>query len=139
MTYLRVRNWERFQHYKKRRPPWVKFYVELLDDPLVTRLPLATQLLLDRLLLVAAQTDNRIVMDARWIANKTHIPQRQVTDGLAQLLDIRFIIASNVLDEREQDATPETETYTESPLPPLEEKLERLNDVKTKLFAVKAS
>ena len=27
-----VRNWTRFQHYKGRRPSWIKTYVELLDD-----------------------------------------------------------------------------------------------------------
>lgn len=32
MTYLRVRNWEKFQHYKDRNPPWIKNYIELLND-----------------------------------------------------------------------------------------------------------
>lgn len=32
MKYLRVRNWDSYQHYKDRKPPWIKFYVELLDD-----------------------------------------------------------------------------------------------------------
>lgn len=27
-----IKNWERFQHYKDRRPPWIKLYRELLDD-----------------------------------------------------------------------------------------------------------
>ena len=29
---LRVKNWEKFQHYKDRRPPWIKLYHELLDN-----------------------------------------------------------------------------------------------------------
>lgn len=32
MTYLHAKNWESFQHYHDRRPPWVKLYVALLDD-----------------------------------------------------------------------------------------------------------
>ena len=32
MHHLRVRNWERYQHYKERNPPWIKLYVELLDE-----------------------------------------------------------------------------------------------------------
>lgn len=28
----RVKNWERFQQYKDRRPPWIKLYRDLLDD-----------------------------------------------------------------------------------------------------------
>ena len=31
MTY-RVKNWSKFQHYKNRNPPWIRFYVEVLDD-----------------------------------------------------------------------------------------------------------
>ena len=31
MTY-RVKNWEKFQHYRDRNPPWIRFYVEVLDD-----------------------------------------------------------------------------------------------------------
>lgn len=32
MTHLVAKNWESFQHYSDRRPPWVKLYVALLDD-----------------------------------------------------------------------------------------------------------
>ena len=33
-TYLRIKNWARFQHYdaKRRRPPWIKFYNDLIGD-----------------------------------------------------------------------------------------------------------
>jgi hypothetical protein len=31
MTY-RIRDWDKFQHYKDRRPPWVKLYVEIIDQ-----------------------------------------------------------------------------------------------------------
>lgn len=139
--YLRIRNWERFQHYKNRRPPWIKFYVEILDDDAVISLPLATQLLLDRLLLVAALTDNRISVDTGLIARRTHIPRRQVTVGLAQLLAIGFLEASNPLAERKHFASPETETEleTDTPLPPKEELIKTVTDVKAKLFAVKAA
>ena len=26
------KNWEKFQHFKDRRPPWIKLYRDLLDD-----------------------------------------------------------------------------------------------------------
>ena len=32
MNYLRVKNWEKFQHYKDRTPPWIKLYRDLLND-----------------------------------------------------------------------------------------------------------
>jgi hypothetical protein len=28
----RVKNWSKFQHYKNRNPPWIRLYVEILDD-----------------------------------------------------------------------------------------------------------
>lgn len=30
--FLRVKNFDRFQHYKDRTPPWIKLYNDLLDD-----------------------------------------------------------------------------------------------------------
>ena len=31
MTY-KIKNWSKFQHFKDRKPPWVKLYRDLLDD-----------------------------------------------------------------------------------------------------------
>src|SRR5262249_13633306 len=33
LRFLRIRNFERFQHYKDRRPPWIKLYRDLWGDP----------------------------------------------------------------------------------------------------------
>lgn len=32
MEYLRIKNWEEFQHYKDRNPPWIKLHRALLDN-----------------------------------------------------------------------------------------------------------
>ena len=32
MSELRIKNWDKFQHFKDRRPPWIKLYRDLLDD-----------------------------------------------------------------------------------------------------------
>lgn len=32
MDYIKVKNWQKFQHNKQRRPIWIKLYRELLDD-----------------------------------------------------------------------------------------------------------
>lgn len=29
-THFKVRNWEQFQHYKDRNPPWIKLHFALL-------------------------------------------------------------------------------------------------------------
>ena len=40
---FRVKNFENFQHYKDRNPPWIKFYNEVLDDYDIGRLPDASK------------------------------------------------------------------------------------------------
>lgn len=30
---MKVRNWRKFQHFKDRRPPWIKLHRDLLNDP----------------------------------------------------------------------------------------------------------
>ena len=32
MTYLRIKNWMKHQHYKDRRPPWIKLHNAIFDD-----------------------------------------------------------------------------------------------------------
>lgn len=32
MEYFTVKNWTKHQHYKDRRPPWIKLHITLLDD-----------------------------------------------------------------------------------------------------------
>ena len=29
---MHVKNWHKFQHFKDRRPPWIKLYRDILDD-----------------------------------------------------------------------------------------------------------
>lgn len=30
---MKIKNWERFQHYRNRKPPWIRLYNDLLVDP----------------------------------------------------------------------------------------------------------
>src|SRR5215475_9602027 len=30
---MRIKDWKKFQHYKRRNPPWIKLHKTLLDDP----------------------------------------------------------------------------------------------------------
>jgi hypothetical protein len=57
-TFLGVRNWKKFQHYKDRQPPWIKLYTALLDDPKFLALPDAAKGQLCALFLLAAKRGN---------------------------------------------------------------------------------
>lgn len=110
--HLRVRNWERYQHYKQRRPPWIKFYAELLDDDEICTLDYASRLFANLILLVASRDDNVMTTDARRLAQRVGMEVEAVEDAVANLLSIRFLElatrkrpASKMLDERLQEAS----------------------------------
>jgi hypothetical protein len=118
--FLRVRNWEKFQHYKNRRPPWVRYHVELLDDYELLSLPYATQLLYDRLLLLAARTDNNIPHDPQRIGGQLNIEPATVQESIETLITHGFLSvaenkrsASRVLARKRQGRTTEAETEAE--------------------------
>ncbi len=73
MDYIMVVNWGKFQHYKNRNPPWIKFHTSLLDDYEFQRLPDAAKWQLLLLWLVAARQDNRIPDDKEWLASLFHV------------------------------------------------------------------
>lgn len=89
--YLRVANWNQYQHYRHRRPIWIKYYVDILHDPKLLELPIPTRLLWDQLLLMAAERANVIRNDPEMIANVTRIPLRDCAEGIEQLLKGRWI------------------------------------------------
>ena len=71
-----VRNFERFQHYKDRSPPWIKLYNELLDDYGFGLLPDASKLHLVAIWLLASRSNNRIPHDPAWIAKRISATER---------------------------------------------------------------
>ena len=56
--FLSVSRWREYQYYKDRRPIWIKLYLDLLDKQDFSELPVTTQLLWFKLLLLAARTGN---------------------------------------------------------------------------------
>jgi len=111
---LRVRNWERFQHYHKRNPPWIRLYNEILDNYEFSRLQDASKWHAVGIWLLASRFDNRIPDDPKWIA--TRINATTVVD-LDSLISAGFLEsyddASNTLAPRKQSATLEGEGETE--------------------------
>lgn len=93
MSYLAISKWTRYQHYKTRKPPWIKFYVELVDDVQnkLNDLPVPTRYLFDRLLLLAAKYDNAIPKNPELIANLVRMDTEDCREGLDQLLKGRWI------------------------------------------------
>lgn len=85
---ISIKNWDEFQHYKDRNPPWIKFYHSLLDDYSYACLRDDSKLLLISLYLLAAKTGNKIPYDLKWIQSKAMLNKKI---KLQPLLDAGFI------------------------------------------------
>lgn len=119
--FLRIRNWERFQHYTNRRPPWIKFHISILDDHTLLSLPPMSQLVYDRLLLRAAVTDNNVEHDPVWLSQKFNLPADEIQEAVVNLVDAGFLsvsgrkrAASKAIAKRQQNGVSEAEAEAET-------------------------
>lgn len=112
MSRARVKNWDQFQHYKDRSPPWIKLHRALLDDFNFSSLPIASKALAPLLWLLAAETtDGTVSTDPEFLAFRLRWKLSDVNAGISPLIQKGFlIIASKPIADCQQVATPETET-----------------------------
>lgn len=108
MKVLAVKNWERFQHYKDRDPPWVKLYRDLLTSEswvLGTDLSRVVQVAST---LLAPRYENRIPY--RWNLLKKVMSLECTEAAFDKAVD--HLIQSNFLEI--QDVTEETKVVAQS-------------------------
>lgn len=70
MKMFSVKNFDRFQHYRDRAPPWIKLYNHLLEDYAFTKFPDASKWHLVAIWLLASRSGNRLPADPAWLATK---------------------------------------------------------------------
>jgi hypothetical protein len=124
VNFLRVRNWERFQHYKGRTPKWIRVYVDTLDNPEVSRLTDAQFGQLVRIWLLAARSDNKLPNDPGWIRSRASLSRAPLLSILCQAgqLEAWEIATQSPANDDTgssplgQNATPDRETETEGEL-----------------------
>lgn len=120
--HVSVKNFERFQHYKTRSPPWIKLYNSLLDDYEFAALPDASKAHLLAIMLLASRYDNHIPADPVWLQRRINattplelqtliklgflIPDQECSKMLATCLQL-------AMPERETEGEGERETETE--------------------------
>lgn len=116
MTVLKPKNWERFQHYKDRSPPWVKLHKSLLDDRVFMRLPIASKALAPLLWLLASESKDG-AFDASFdeLEFRLRVSHADLEKGIKPLIDNGFfVVASGVLAECLHVAVPEAEAEAEA-------------------------
>jgi len=119
---IRIRKWERFQHYKDRNPPWIRVYRDLVEEceEWFELSDSAARLLVELWLLASRTLEGTIDRDANGLTWKLRKQDASATlASLQELVRYGFIEiieedASTTLAERLQDAIPETETETET-------------------------
>jgi hypothetical protein len=91
--FFSIKNFENFQHYKTRNPPWIKLYRSILNDYEMRRLSVQSRLLYISLLIIASETENRIPVDYKFLSERTGIDVQ--THDVTALIDSGFLLASH--------------------------------------------
>lgn len=102
MRTFSVKNFEKFQHYKDRAPPWIKLYNELLDDYDFACLQDASKMHLIAIWLLASRSENKIPYDPKWIAKRINATNAVDLEALVQA---GFIVVNQELQNVEQVAS----------------------------------
>jgi hypothetical protein len=106
---IRVKNWDHFQHYKNRRPPWIKLYRELLDDPQWYDLSGDAAKALIMFWLIASE-NNGDLPASDVLAFRLRVDSNKLDSLISEL---KHYLDSDMLATCLQDAIPETERETE--------------------------
>ena len=109
------KGWDGFQHYKDRKPLWIKLHRDLLDNYEFHCLPVASKALAPCLWLLASEYDGgAIPLDFALIAFRLRMTAADVEQAIKPLISTGFFVASSPLAECKQVACLETERETET-------------------------
>jgi len=110
---MQIKNWKKFQHFKDRKPPWVKLYRDVLDDLEWYELdPLASKVLV-MCWLIASEDDGKLP-PAKTLAFRLRMSEKQTNDCLNKLSHWLEQDDISVISDRYQSDSLETETETET-------------------------
>lgn len=68
--FIKIKDFEKFQHYHNRTPPWIKLYNHLLEDREFQQLDDKDKCHLMLIWLLASRLDNKIPNDPEWIQGR---------------------------------------------------------------------
>ena len=113
---MRIKNWAKFQHFKNRRPPWIKLHREILDQRDINVISDRSFRVLINCWLLASEDRELegILPTIQDIAFRVRIEEKYIVESLQELTN--FIDSTDVIliSERYQVGPPETETETET-------------------------
>ena len=116
---LKIKNWHQFQHFKDRKPPWIKLYRDLLDDIVWHQISGEDAKTLIMLWLIASENDG-ILPEFHELAFRLRTTQKSIKSTVSRLShwliqdDIKLISDITAISARYQNDALETETETET-------------------------
>jgi hypothetical protein len=105
-TQYRIKNWHKFQHFKDRRPPWIKLYREVLDDIEWHRLDPEHAKVLIALWLIASEHDGNLP-NFETLAFRLRTTEKAVIAHVSALSHWLICDDITAISPRYQDDTPE--------------------------------
>ena len=127
---MKIKNWTKFQHFKDRKPPWVKLYRDLLDDIEWHELDPVAAKVLTMLWLIASEDDGNIP-ELKILSFRLRMPLKTTKDCITKLNHWLEQDDINVISNGYQNDSLETERETERETEIKREK-EKETEAKTK-------
>jgi len=95
---LKPKNWDKFQHYEDRCPPWIKLHRDIRNDRVFANLPTASKALAPLLWLLASESkDGTFDAAIDELAFRLHIAKKDIESGLKPLIDKGFFLDASTM------------------------------------------
>lgn len=105
-AFIKPKNWEIFQHYKGRRPPWIKLHLRLLDDYDFSCLPVASKALAPLLWLLAAEDEKGAIYGpSERIAFRLRMGKADFEEAVLPLIRGGFFVESGEMVEQSVESS----------------------------------
>lgn len=88
---MRVKNWQKFQHFKDRKPPWIKLYRDILDDIQWHKLDGDSCKALVMIWLIASEQDGELPA-VEELAFRLRVSGPQAHQSINSLIEAGFIV-----------------------------------------------
>ena len=111
---MKIKDWKKFQHFKDRRPPWIKLYRDLLDDDEWFSLPPISAKALVTLWLLASEDETKqgVLPPFKKIAFRLRMSEKSLQSIVSDLSHWLIQDDINEISNCHQLGPSETEAYT---------------------------
>lgn len=110
---MKIKNWTKHQHFKDRKPPWIKLYRDILDDMDWHELDAKSAKVLVMLWLIASENDGELP-PVKTLAFRLRMSEKDVISSCDSLSNWLVQDDIGVISERYQSDSVETERETET-------------------------